>query len=60
MKLTLDDNSINDLVRESMAETIKLAKHAHYTDVRIRINGRDVNRQADWIKYLEIDAPARR
>lgn len=56
MRLTISDDSINDLVRDTLKETIKLAKHAHFTDVWVRIGGEDRRMEADWIKYLEIES----
>ena len=54
MLIEIDDNAINDIVTASLRNTIALAREAHYTDVVIRINGRDVGRQADWIKHMKI------
>ena len=55
MQLSIDDQSINDLVREGLRKAIDLAQQAHYTDLIIRVNGEDLRVQADWLKYLRIE-----
>jgi len=54
MRLEIDDEHLSETMRASLKNTIELAKEAHYTDAAIRINGRDVRRQADWIKHIRI------
>lgn len=54
MKLEIDNNKINELVRNGLKETIYMAKRAHYTNVKIRIDGQWVEMEADWIKYLDV------
>lgn len=44
--------SINDLQINSMRRVVKRAKHAHWTDVDVKINGKSERFQADWIKHL--------
>lgn len=43
---------INNLQQDSVREQIRLAKAAHYTNLRIRINGEWRELEADWIKHL--------
>lgn len=60
MLLIIDDNAINALVRNGMKKTIELAKHAHYTDVEIRVEGQNKRYEADWIKHLQVCEPSGR
>ena len=53
MEFYLKDESINDIVRDSMLDVIKLARQAHFTDIHMRINGEWRRFEADWIKHLE-------
>ena len=55
MRLTIDAASINDLQRASIKSLIARAKGAHYTNVHLRINGRDEVVAADWIKHLRVE-----
>ena len=55
MRLHIDDRKINRLQRQSIAELVTRAKHAHITDVVMRINGKEVRVQADWLKHLTLD-----
>lgn len=54
MTVVLDRSHINDLQWESLKKVIVLTKQAHYTNVLIRINGRDEVFEADWIKHLVV------
>jgi hypothetical protein len=49
---TLDGTRINDLQARSIRALIETCKAAHFTDVRVRINGEWRTFQADWIKHL--------
>lgn len=49
----LSGEKINHLQQASMENLTHLAKHAHFVDVRIRINGEDRWFQVDWLKHLE-------
>lgn len=54
MKFEIDDEAINDLMRDSMLAVIKRAAGAHYTNIEMRINGKDERHEADWIKHLQV------
>lgn len=54
MKLEIDEKHLNGLMRQGMAKLIERAGVAHFTDVKVRVNGRDEHYQADWIKHLKI------
>jgi hypothetical protein len=43
---------VNTLQRDSIQALVKRCKHAHYTNVRVRINGQWEEFEADWIKSL--------
>ena len=49
----LSADKINHLQEASIENLTHLAKHAHYVDVRVRINGKDRWFQVDWLKHLE-------
>lgn len=53
----LTDRHINDLQVDSVQRLIDRARHAHFTDLIIRINGKDERYQADWLKHLKRAAP---
>lgn len=57
MKLELSDDFVNELQRRSIVRLIEQAKRASTTDVTMRLNGRDVVIEADWIKHLKFEAP---
>jgi len=44
--------SLSEPARAALADVIELAKHAHMTDVMLRVNGDWKRFEADWIKYL--------
>lgn len=44
---------LNRLQQASITEVVRMAKAAHTIDIVLRINGRYVVYQADWIKSLE-------
>ena len=48
----LTDEKINHLQVESIDNLIRRAKHAHYVNVYVRINGKDETYEADWLKHL--------
>jgi hypothetical protein len=48
----LTDANINSLQVASIQRLIDRAKHAHHTDLIIRINGQDEHYEADWLKHL--------
>ena len=48
----LDTDNINNIQLETMRRTIERAKHAHFTNVELRINGKDEHEQADWLKHF--------
>lgn len=54
MQIKLDDNKVNDLQVRSIKRLIERAKHAHYTNIYMRINGADELVEADWLKHLEL------
>jgi len=49
----LPHHVLNKLQQASITEVVRMAKHAHMTDIVLRIDGRYVVYQADWIKSLE-------
>ncbi len=49
----LPRTKINALQQYSIKQLVELCKHAHFVNVRVRINGKWCNFQADWIKHLE-------
>lgn len=53
----LSRSSVNEPQTESIGKLIKRAKHAHFVDVRVRINGQWEEYQADWIKHLKHTPP---
>ena len=54
MKFELKDDRINSLQLASIRKLIERAKHAHCTDIVMRINGADEVIEADWLKHLEL------
>jgi sugar phosphate isomerase/epimerase len=54
MKLELDDSSLNEMQVRSIRRLVERAKHAHHTDIRMRINGADEVIEADWLKHLRL------
>lgn len=55
MKITIDADTLNEPMRDGLERVIREAKQAHYTNVRIRINGEWREYEADWIKYIKIN-----
>ena len=49
----ITDESINSLQVASIQRVIDRLKHAHHTDLCLRINGQDERFEADWIKHLQ-------
>ena len=56
----LTDKNINSLQLVSIQRLIDRAKHAHHTDLRVRINGQDEWFQADWLKHMVRVIPPQR
>lgn len=54
MKFELDDGAINEMQVRSIRRLIASAKHAHHTDIHMRINGADEVIEADWLKHLRL------
>jgi hypothetical protein len=50
-------HAINDLQRQSVDQLIKRSKAAHFTNVKVRINGKWEESEADWIKHM-VRSPA--
>ena len=48
----LTDKNINSLQVDSIQRLIDHLKHAHHTDLCVRINGQDEWFQADWLKHM--------
>ena len=48
----LIDKNINSLQVDSIQRLIDRLKHAHHTDLCVRINGQDEWFQADWLKHI--------
>ena len=55
MRMELDDKFVNHLQRKAIVELVNRAKHAHTIDIWLRINGKDVRIQADWLKHLTFE-----
>lgn len=49
----LDASKLSELALKGLRESIRLAKQAHTTDLKIRVNAQEVRKEADWVKYLE-------
>jgi hypothetical protein len=45
-------DKINELQIDSIERLIKRTRGAHFTDVRVRINGQYEAYEADWIKHM--------
>ena len=48
----LTEKNINSLQVDSIQLLINRLKHAHHTDLCVRINGQDEWFQADWLKHM--------
>jgi len=48
----LTDENINSIQVASVQRLIDRLKHAHHTDLCVRINGQDEWFQADWLKHM--------
>ena len=53
----LTDKNINSLQVDSIQRLINRLKHAHQTDLCVRINGQYEWFQADWLKHMVRAAP---
>jgi len=49
----LPRRSLTELAAQSLDRLIAEANQSHICDVRLRLGGEDVWREADWIKYLQ-------
>ena len=56
----LTDKNINSLQVDSIQRLINRLKHAHQTDLCVRINGQYEWFQADWLKHMVIATPPQR
>lgn len=56
----ITDEKINSLQVDSIQRLIDRARHAHMTDIKLRINGQDEWHQADWLKHLTRTTPPQR
>jgi hypothetical protein len=56
----LTDKNINLLQVDSIQRLIDRLKHAHHTDLRVRINGQDEWFQADWLEHMVRATPPQR
>jgi hypothetical protein len=45
-------DKINRLQCESIERLVKRARHAHWTNIDMRINGQNEHFEADWIKHM--------
>jgi hypothetical protein len=52
----ITDEKINHLQVNTIRKTVERCKHAHHTDLQLRINGQDEWLQADWVKHMQIAA----
>ena len=53
----ITDENINSIQIASIQRLIDRARHAHMTDIKLRINGQDEWHQADWLKHLTRTTP---
>ena len=53
----ITDENINHLQVATIRKTVERCKHAHHTDLCLRINGQDEVLQADWIKHMTLTEP---
>ena len=56
----ITDEKINSIQVNSIQRLIDRAKHAHMTDIKLRINGQDEWYEADWLKHLTRTTPPQR
>jgi hypothetical protein len=56
----LTDKNINSIQVDSIQRLIDRLKHAHHTDLCVRINGQDEWFQADWLKHMVRVTPPQR
>jgi hypothetical protein len=56
----ITDEKINSLQVDSIQRLVDRARHAHMTDIKLRINGQDEWHQADWLKHLTRTTPPQR
>lgn len=56
----ITDYHINELQMDSIQRLIDRAKHAHTTDIKLRINGQDEWYEADWLKHMTRTSPPKR
>jgi hypothetical protein len=54
MLLRIDNINLNGLMVSSLRRAIEQAKHAHHTDIEMRLGGKDVRFEADWIKHIVV------
>jgi len=50
---TIEPALLNELQQAGIVEVVRMAKLAHWVDVTMRVDGRYVVYQADWIKHLQ-------
>ena len=53
----LTDKKINSLQVDDIQRLIDRLKHAHHTDLCVRINGQDEWFEADWLKHMVRASP---
>ena len=56
----LTDKKINSLQVDDIHRLIDRLKHAHHTDLCVRINGQDEWFEADWLKHMVRATPPQR
>jgi hypothetical protein len=56
----LTEKNINSLQVDSIQLLINRLKHAHHTDLCVRIDGQDEWFQADWLKHMVRATPPQR
>ena len=59
LRFEIDLDKINNIQLATIRETIERAKHAHWTNVEFRINGKNEYAEADWIKHF-VEVPNKR
>lgn len=57
MLIFIPNNSINELMVQSMREAARVAKTAKRVDIIVTVDGQPYCSQGDWIKYMVVGQP---
>ena len=55
IQFLLDTANVNEIVLASILKVLKRSRGAHFTNITMRISGKDEEYEVDWLKYLEFD-----